>query len=227
LQNYPDGNSAYRYYCAKNSTPQEVEEKIRAAYSVFTNVQEDLGKLTRDKLEKITKEAILKDQKYARSIGEKLVVLKGRAGTGKTIKLIHIAYDLCKKRDDRCLILTYNKALVSDIRRTIALAKVRSDLDSGAVEVETIHKFIRDLVIGFGVFQEGGRRDFLNDYEELKNELLSLLRERVVTSEDINALMKANYDQLVWDHILIDEGQDWPQNEKDILFFLFDSKNLS
>lgn len=29
-----------------------------------------------------------------------------------------------------------------------------------------------------------------------------------------------------WDKILIDEGQDWPENEKEILFRIFDSKNF-
>ena len=130
-----------------------MDRKITEAHSLFTKIQQDLGRLTRDKLEKITKEAILKDQKYAQAIGNKLVVVKGRAGTGKTIKLIHIAYDLCKRQGERCLLLTYNKALVSDIRRTISIAKVKSDLDAGAVQVESVHAFMRKLLVGFGIYK--------------------------------------------------------------------------
>jgi hypothetical protein len=225
-QDHGDGNPTQRFYCAKNQTPQEVDRKITEAHALFTKIQHNLGRLTRDKLEKFTKEAILKDQQYAQAIGKRLVVVKGRAGTGKTIKLIHIAYDLCKRQGERCLLLTYNKALVSDIRRTIALARVKSDLDAGAVQVESVHAFMRKLLVGFGSYKNEQETPFLARYEPLKEELLGFLTQGVVTRQDIQQFMKENADEVAWDKILIDEGQDWPENEKEILFRIFDSKNF-
>ena len=98
--------------------------------------------VSRSKLEKITKAAILKDQLYAQAIGEKLVVIRGRAGTGKTVKLLHIAHDLCVNQQKRCLILTYNKALVSDIRRLIALAGIGDDITEPTMDVRTDRKSV-------------------------------------------------------------------------------------
>jgi AAA domain len=226
LHQHNDASSALRFYSTKNQSPQEVDRKITEAHSVFTEIQQGLGKLTRERLEKITKEAILKDQQYVQAIGNRLVVVRGWAGTGKTIKLIHIAYGLCRKRGERCLILTYNKALVSDIRRTIALAKAKSDLDDGAVQVETIHAFMRRLLVGFGLYTEQDTRPYLDHYEELKAEFLALLREKAVTAEDIQSLLREHQDEVAWDKLLIDEGQDWPQDEREILFAVFDSKNF-
>ena len=63
-------------------------------------------------------------------------------------------------------------------------------------------------------------------YETLKEELLGFLTQGVVTRQDIQQFMKENADEVAWDKILIDEGQDWPENEKEILFRIFDSKNF-
>ncbi len=77
--------------------------------------------------------------------------MRGRAGTGKTVKLLHISYELYRKQEQRCLILTYNKALVSDLRRIIALAKVSDDIAAATIALRTIHSFIRSLMLGFGI----------------------------------------------------------------------------
>jgi hypothetical protein len=222
----PDGRNYYGFSCVKRDNADEICRKIEEAHSIFTRVQQNIGKLTRDRLEKITKEAILKDQRYVQAIGKKLVVIRGRAGTGKTIKLIHIAYDLCRKQVERCLILTYNKALVSDIRRTIALAKVKTDLDEATVEVQSVHAFMLKLLVGFGVYRDEVSTSFLENYEELKDELLALLEQGARTREDVERLMLNNREELSWEKILIDEGQDWPENERQILFKVFYSKNF-
>ncbi|WP_461671293.1 DNA/RNA helicase domain-containing protein, partial [Mycobacterium tuberculosis] len=121
-------------------------------FSFFSSIKIDIGQLTRNRLERITRK-LLKDQQYAQAIGNKLVVIRGRAGTGKTIKLLHVAYELCQ-RDHRCLILTYNKALVSDIKRLIALAGIKDDIATATIEVKTIHSFMHDILIGFGILNK-------------------------------------------------------------------------
>ena len=226
IKNSPkNSDGAYTLSCTwrKNGTFRDLEE----AFSLFLKAQkpENIGRLTREKLEKITKQAILKDQKYARSIGEKLVVIRGRAGTGKTIKLLHIAYDLYSKHNQRCLILTYNKALVSDINRLIALAKVDSGIAARTISVQTIHSFIYGLMISFRLI-ESGSNEFMPQYEELKAELLALIKSGLERTKDIQSLMESGHDSVAWEKILIDEGQDWPEDEKEILFAIFDSKDF-
>lgn len=218
-QDHGDGNPTQRFYCAKNQTPQEVDRKITEAHALFTKIQQNLGRLTRDKLEKITKEAILKDQQYAQAIGKRLVVVKGRAGTGKTIKLIHIAYDLCKRQGERCLLLTYNKALVSDIRRTIALARVKSDLDAGAVQVESVHAFMRKLLVGFGIYKHDDEYDEATTdavdtasrlFSEPSDEELALLKQMKEWAGRASAQLDSKAKELIrWLNDHLRPGKKW------------------
>ncbi len=78
----------------------------------FSHYKAGAGTLTRKKLDKITKR-LMKEQNYVSAIGEKLVIIRGRAGTGKTFKLVRIAYELALHKNKRCLILTYNSIIVS------------------------------------------------------------------------------------------------------------------
>lgn len=256
-QNIPCEFKGNYYFnsCKKNS---QTELNFKLAYEYFEEYKKNVGKLTRKRLEKITKEQILKDQSYVEEIGKKLVVIRGRAGTGKTIKLLRLAYDLCN-RGERCLILTYNKALVSDIRRLIALAEVSSDITSPTIDIRTIHSFIRVLLVGFGIYDSSKIRDikkhkeellakqrsgeitdrefetrilkyeseyFVENYEKLKSELIEYINQGVINQKDIQSLMKKNQDEVAWDKILIDEAQDWPQDEKEILFTIFQFNNF-
>lgn len=225
---------------------------------LLSKYKEDLGNISRERLERITTN-LLKDQKYANYIGKKLIIINGRAGTGKTVKLLHIAHDLCKNQNKRCLILTYNTALVSDILRTIHFAGIDSyNDDGGTVAVKTIHSFIREILIGLGIYEtskneylESKKNDlmkqlenkkidqkqfdykvskllddfFLDKYNDLKKELVEYLHREIITKEDILKI-KAEFPELAWDILLIDEGQDWPDDEREILIKIFNSDNL-
>ncbi len=155
-----------------------------------------------------------------------MVSIEGRAGTGKTIKLLHIAHDLCVDRDQRCLVLTYNNALVSDINRLITLAGIHTDLDGPTIRVSTVHSFLRSLMIGFGLLDPSKDNDFLNQYELLKQELLAFLKDGAITIKDVQELIKERQEEVAWDTILIDEAQDWPEDEKEILFAIFEPHNF-
>lgn len=218
---YSHGGDIYHISCVIRESPHTASQKIQQAYEMFNLVRDDIGLLTRQKLERITKSNILKGQKYAQSIGQRLVVIRGRAGTGKTIKLLHIAHDLCVQGEKRCLILTYNKALVSDIRRTLALASITSDITAPTISVKTIHSFMYDLLIGFGVLTPSNKDGFLKNYEKHKMTLLEYLEQGLLTDLDVQKLMKSKHQEVAWDSVLIDESQDWPINEKEILFRIF------
>ena len=51
-------------------------------------------------------------------IGNDLTVFSGKAGTGKTFYLLQTALKLSWNEPHNCLFLSYNHALVSDIRRS-------------------------------------------------------------------------------------------------------------
>src|SRR5690606_18197530 len=179
--------------------------EVDRIFDLFTKVKQGSGDLTRKKIEHITKE-ILKDQKYAQAIGEKLVVISGRAGTGKTIKLLTIACNLAENEGARSLILTYNHALVSDIKRTLALAEIPDDVDKYSVNITTLHKFIYELVLGFGLVsnplnpEEEAKYipDFISKYQGYLQELIDCIENGLIQEKEIQELMRSKHEKVAW-----------------------------
>jgi hypothetical protein len=263
IQNFAFMHQTNKYYLLsafgrEKNIEFNLMDNFKKIQDVLSKYKENLGSISRKTLERITTN-LLKDQKYANFIGNKLIIINGRAGTGKTVKLLHIAHDLCKNQNKRCLILTYNTALVSDIRRTICLADIDSyNDDGGTVAVKTIHSFIREILIGLGIYETSKNEYlkskkidlmkqlettaidqkqfdrklskllddfFLEKYDDLKKELVEYLQKEIITKEDILKI-KTEFPELAWDILLIDEGQDWPKDEQEILIKIFNSDNL-
>lgn len=221
-------------YCSFKSLKNKQEydfAEIDRIFDLFTKVKQGTGDLTRKKIEHITK-GILKDQKYAQAIGEKLIIVSGRAGTGKTIKLLTIACDLAEKQGARSLILTYNHALVSDIKRTLALAEIPDDVDDYSVNISTLHKFFYDILLGFEIGTIKTKNDklyipnYLTQYHKLLEELYAYVENNLIGEVEIENLMKTRHQQVAWDFILIDEAQDWDEIEKKLLYFIFGKEKV-
>jgi hypothetical protein len=66
---------------------------------------------------------------------------------------------------------------------------------------------------------------FLEDYEESKERALTYIKEGAVTASDIASLLKSS--DFSWDYIMVDEAQDWPDNERDILRCLYDTNQFA
>ena len=203
---------------------QEIDlDEIDRIFDLFKKVKDGSGELTRKKIAKITSQ-ILNEQQYAKAIGEKLVVISGRAGTGKTIKLLSIACDLATQQGARSLILTYNHSLVSDIKRTLALAEIPDGIDDYTVNISTLHKFFYELVVGFEIGESVKESKnnkkyilgFVEDYENHLETLKEYLDLNLIGEKEISELMKTRHEQVGWDYILIDEAQDWSELEKSI-----------
>lgn len=208
-------------------------EEIQKIFDLFEKVNKGTGELTRKKIEIITSK-ILDQQQYAQAIGKKLIVISGRAGTGKTIKILRISCDLAVQKGARCLILTYNHALVSDIKRILALAKMPDGMEDYTVNISTLHKFFYELLIGFGIVKNSNNPeievkfipDFLEKYKSYLKELHEYIISGLIEKSDIQELMKNKHDQVGWDFILIDEAQDWDPLEKSIIITIFGKEKL-
>jgi len=208
-------------------------KSIESVFDVFEKVKAGAGQLTRTRVAQITNK-LLGDQQYAKAIGDKLILISGRAGTGKTIKLLKIATDLALNSGSRSLILTYNHALVSDIKRTLALAEIPDGVDDYTVGVSTLHKFIYELVLGFGLVKDPLKQDannkhvpdFILHYDKYLQELIDCIEGGLIEQREIQELMKSRHEKVAWDFILIDEAQDWGELEKKIIFTIFGSKKV-
>lgn len=171
-----------------------------------------LGRITRNKFEKIFNLNLSdKNKSKINEIGEKLLVIKGKPGTGKTIYLLNIAYLLIEK-EFRPIILTYNKALVLDINRMLYY-NGRNDL----INVITIHKFLLDILNKCG-YKNLIENNF-EEYEKALHLLFELVSED--SSENIKKQLGVNLDV-----VLIDEAQDCLTIEKELLFKIFGKENI-
>lgn len=184
------------------------------------------SRIDRKRLEAITRKGLDRTrQQYAAKLGEQLLIFRGRGGTGKTVRLLSIAYQAYNESGLRVLLLTYNKALVSDLRRLLALLGVKDAIGEGSISVKTIHSFMHEWLVVLGVIRQG-QPDFILQYEKYKEEALSFLKGGALASTDFDRAKAAHSRSLSWDLVLIDESQDWPGNERDILYQLYGYKKI-
>ena len=203
------------------------EKEYNAIVDLFTAVREPQG-LTKQKFELLSRKNT-DVEKLLTDTGNKLTIVTGRAGTGKTVQLLQLAFMLANEDyANRCLILTYNNALVSDIKRLIDYTPMPSKVDGRTVSIKTIHSFFLTLMKEVGVdvnHLNPQNRTFDADYTQS----LKLLYEFVVETcqkEDIDALKDLAESSIDWDYILIDEAQDFSDLEKKILFKIYGGRRL-
>lgn len=197
------------------------DSMFRRAFELFT-FELQPSSLDRKKMEAVTTR-LLVAQKYSTKLGEQLLIFRGRGGTGKTVNLLKLAHELYTNEAARVLILTYNRALVSDIRRVLALMSVKDDVAEESISIQTVHSFIYYVLVGLGIINPPCD-DFLERYDQYKAEAIELLA--AAQPGDISELIKSNNSAFSWDYIFIDEAQDWPADERDILFSIYDYRSF-
>jgi hypothetical protein len=179
--------------------------------------------IDRRRMDLIAKRSVPDD--WMNDLGQRQIILRGRGGVGKTVNLLQMAYrsyDTCQQRS---LLLTFNKALVADLRRTMALLGVPRSVENGGIAVETAHGFFGRIMIALGVIDNYD--DFLDGFERHKANLLDFLTEGAIGPEDIDQMLRNAPVDFDWDLIFVDEGQDWPQDEIEILRRVFGTERIT
>lgn len=185
------------------------------------------GGLTRKKLELLTKSTIEKGMNKVED-SEKLTILSGRAGTGKTFFLLQTALRLASEEGHRCLLLTYNQALVSDIRRLLHYIGVPDKVDSYTVQVQPLHDFfIRLMKLLTDEYPTDKSEPFkyINKYKSCINKLSAYINE-CLNENDIKYLKDVEQTSIDWDYILVDEAQDWSDGEKNIIMKIYGPEHI-
>ena len=225
LNSYNEGREYYTFNAHKNLNSGDFLN-FEKAFNLFNEVKSKVGNITRQHFERLNKK-ILNRQNYADAILNseekgKFIVFSGRAGTGKTVKLLTVASDLCVNHGYRCLILTFNFALVADLRRTLTLAGIPDSAGEESVRITTLYKFFIDLLEGFEIFKKSELPDdqeFFNNYPKYCKALVEYIQKR--QEEGLILEMKENQQSLNWDFVLIDEAQDWLNDEIELLYKIF------
>lgn len=206
-----------------SAMPAEYDlQRFEKAMSFFSTQKAGMGELTRKRVEKITRKTF-EGGIVQRQLG-KLSIYRGRAGTGKTIGLIQTAIEMVDEEDCRILILTYNKLLVSDIRRLFALAELPDMFDYRCVGINTLQSFFYKLLNRCIYDCRLDSRVYLENYEAYMKEALDMLADEAML-EIVVDQCKQDLD-LNWDYVFVDEAQDWTDFERDIILKLFDPERI-
>lgn len=204
------------YHISANRYEEIIDDVKQALFSNRPN----LTGLTRQRLETITQkrvEGTLNDV----PLGDNLVVFKGKAGTGKTFRLIQSALQLANEdTGKRCLLLTYNHALVSDIRRLLHFMEIPDGIDNYTIQIQTLHSFFFQLMRLFDIKTPKLSNAFEYHYNIAITELNDIVKE-LLDDEEISILKDNHKLAIDWDYILIDEAQDWSAAEKEILYKIY------
>lgn len=198
------------------------KNRIQEVINHFTEVRVPQG-LTKKKFEILSQQSTEIDQ-IAKTVGQRLTILTGRAGTGKTMQLLQLAFKLASSENsNRCLILTYNKALVSDIRRLIDYTPMPSKVNGRTVSIQTVHSFFHGIFKDFDLPTDG-LSPCNNNYDrmihDLHEKLFLKLSDLCKTSGKQSIKDSEDY-EIDWDYIFIDEAQDFSDYEKMNLFKLY------
>lgn len=195
---------------------------IQNALALFSRSKEQMGELTRKKIEMISNKEF-KENALIDSEG-KVLMYRGRAGTGKTIGLIQTAIKLVDEKQARVLILTFNKALVLDIRRLFAMADLPDMFEENCVFVNTMFSYF--MRMANRVLYEGNKtyEEFSRDYDGILRDVNDFLSDDDIVQYAREEMRK---DELLdWDYLLIDEAQDWSNDERDIVLKLYDKGRI-
>ncbi|GGG55974.1 DNA or RNA helicase [Pseudohongiella nitratireducens] len=193
---------------------------LNSTTAVFSKVIET-SNIDRKRLETITRSVLDRSQQqYAEKLGKQLLIFRGRGGTGKTVRLIRLAYQAYDELGLRVVLLTYNKALVTDLHRLLVLLGVRNSFGEGGIAIKTIHSFVHEWLVALNLMQKN-EPNFFDKYERLKDSALEFINTDTLFGSDIEEARARNSANLTWDLVLIDESQDWPGNERDLLYALY------
>jgi hypothetical protein len=194
----------------------EQSSELGAAVNVLTRKIEPTS-LDRAKMDQVCRAAVRAD--WVSFVGNKQVTFHGRGGAGKTVILLRLAWKIYQERQARVLLLTYNKALVADLRRLFTLMNLSDDIGRNTIQIQTVHSFFHSALQGLNVLSKDD--DFLTNYEKFVGEALSYLESETITQADIDKLAQDRTNAFTWDYIFIDEAQDWFEEERDLLRRLY------
>jgi hypothetical protein len=208
-----------------NRSGQFNDEKLReyALSRTLRNLNLDDGALTRARVERITKASLNKVNlsNYFSEIGQKMLAFIGGPGTGKTARLLYSAKWLAEE-GYRILLLTYNHVLKCDLKRLIYYAGL-SSLEDFGVNPKSSTLFFTDILVASGLIMktEIDENFFESRYIHKLEELLSIIKDGPCQDTEEKIFLYANYD-----YVMIDEAQDWPIVERDLILALWGSEKV-
>lgn len=144
------------------------------------------GYLTKVKIDKIGKE-LSSSNSLKDSLGQKMIMVKGKAGSGKTTELLSLCISSLKAGYNP-FFLTYNKILVYDISQVIKSVVELKEINSFAT-VNTLHSFFYELSKRLSVLHlmsEERQKDILKNLENRIKEGFEVIKPKIIFNKILN-----------------------------------------
>ncbi len=166
--------------------------------------------LDRLKSERIARDLLVRTlvTELASLAGNATIRLAGHGGSGKTTALILLATRLATHYNARVLILTFHHA-------------------ADRIHVETATSFLLSLV-GAAGGSVPRKADSSTDYERVDGvfrEVADVLGP-YADGENGRGVIEEDRERFDWDHVLVDEAQDWTDAERDLLLAVYGSRRV-
>ena len=177
------------------------------------------------RVNKLTKKRFgTEKQAYVDKLGCGLLIFRGRAGTGKTFALIQMAIHL-GRQGKTTRIVTYNHGLISDMKRIMAIIRERHEDILVIPKIETRWMLMKELfILSFGIQTNNDLRKSCSNLKKRENLFLHALRnpEKFLTENKwVNKNTYCRKPPAPYDFLLIDEGQDWSIDHRDVMYDIF------
>lgn len=134
-----------------------------------------------------------------------VIVISGHAGTGKTMMLLQAA-DYLTKKGRKCLFLTYNTALISDLKHTLeCMPQIISK-----IKMESMHSFMISVLYQNGLW---------NNTSDIEKNFFPAVTTLLRAKDNIR--YRNNYE-----YVFVDEAQDWEKPIPELLKHLFRGSHI-
>ena len=180
-----------------------------------------LTPLDRSKTERIARDLV---SDLAPHAGTASIRLTGHGGSGKTTAIVLLATRLAAQYDARVIVLTFHHALRGDIRHVFESMLEAQGLLGEKIHVETATSFLLALVAAVGgtvPLTSDGSIDY--DRTDVTFREVADSIGPHATASDGAAVVEAYRARFDWNHVLIEEAQDWTDAERDLLIAVYGS----
>jgi hypothetical protein len=159
--------------------------------------------------------------------GSAQIRLAGRGGSGKTTMLALLAARLAET-GARVLILTFHRTLCRDITYLVASLCRSNGIPENRIQVETTTSFLLSALedLGATIPMNGDVPDYGRLDDALDETRAMLVGGPEDSAGDVARLRTANPERFAWDHVFVDEAQDWKNSERDFLRALYGHRRL-
>ena len=224
------------------------EEMVERLLKAVGNVVE-FSDLDKSRYRKLTSTALDNNRaQYMGKLGEQILIFQGKGGTGKTARLVRLAHQIFKKHNGRVLFLTYNLSLRSDVQRIFNWLAVPNPTGGAGVYPDSVYSFMVAWFEVFKIYIEElkdqqrlqaplleihrkwfeidnsvikGDINFFDTFKPKQRLLLDALKSGAIDKSFLRVLKNRGSKRLDWDFIMVDEAQDWPEEERDFLFAFY------